>query len=229
MNVFKNQLTVPALLSAGSVALIWAAVTKRAPMSLGEVLGFISGAACVWLVVKENIWNWPIGIINAAFYVYVFGQAKLFADAGLQVVYIILGFLGLYWWLRGGENKTKLKVSRVTPRVVAGLVVTAIIADIALIQLLQRVGGSAPFLDATTTVMSLVAQYMLTKKYFENWYVWIAADIIYIGLYASRGLYLTSVLYAVFLSMCIAGLVQWRQALPARKPTAKAKAVLAKA
>ena len=76
---------------------------------------------------------------------------------------------------------------------------------------LVKIGDSAPFLDALTTVMSLVAQYMLTRKLIENWAIWIAADVIYIGLYASRGLYLTSALYAVFLSLCIAGAIDWHK------------------
>ena len=67
---------------------------------LTEVLGFITGGYCVWLAVVENIWNWPIGIINAGFFTVLFMQSRLFADAGLQIVYIILGFLGWYWWLR---------------------------------------------------------------------------------------------------------------------------------
>jgi nicotinamide mononucleotide transporter len=220
MKDLRTKLTVPALLAAGSAALIWASITKRAPMSLTEVFGFISGAVCVWLVVKENIWNWPIGIINALFYIYVFGEAKLFADASLQVVYVILNILGWYWWLKGGEKKTKLTVSHTKKQTMLRLLAVAVMVDVAMVALLRRLGDSAPFLDSTTTTMSLVAQYMLTKKLLENWYVWIAADIIYIGLYFSRELYLTSVLYAIFMAMCVAGLVEWRRTLHVDKPTA---------
>lgn len=78
---------------------------------------------------------------------------------------------------------------------------------------MQSVNDSTPFLDALTTVLSLVAQYMLTRKLLENWYVWITVDVIYIGLYIYKDLYLTGFLYAIFLCMCIVGLVQWRKAL----------------
>jgi nicotinamide mononucleotide transporter len=80
---------------------------------------------------------------------------------------------------------------------------------------LRAAGGSAPVLDAFTTVLSLAAQWLLNRKSIENWYVWITADVLYIYLYVSRGLHLTAVLYAVFLGLCIAGLVAWRRTLTA--------------
>ncbi|MGI8607999.1 MAG: nicotinamide riboside transporter PnuC [Candidatus Dormibacteria bacterium] len=197
----------------GSVILIAGAATHRVPMDLTEVLGFVTGGWGVWLTVKANIWNWPIGIANSAFYLVLFFQARLFADMSLQVVHIVLGFLGWYWWMRGGESRTPLSVGRTRTRVALALVAITLAATTGLTIFLTRVHDSAPFLDALTTVLSLVAQYLLTRKLIENWFVWITADMIYIGLYASRHLYLTSVLYAVFLAMCIAGVAQWRTSL----------------
>src|SRR4029079_4349001 len=84
------------------------------PLGITEVLGFVTGGLCVWLIVKEHIWNWPIGIANAIFFVILFWNAKLFADMGLQWIYVILGFYGWYWWLHGGKNKKTLHVSSVT-------------------------------------------------------------------------------------------------------------------
>jgi len=198
-----------------SVGLIAASLLHRIPMDITEVLGFVTGGWAVWLTVKQNIWNWPIGIANDAFYVVVFLQARLFADMSLQVVYIVLGFLGWYWWLRGGENKTPLLVSRTSLRAGFVLAVIVVMSTAGLAAFLQRVHDSSPFLDAFTTVLSLAAQYMLTRKLFENWLVWITADVIYIGLYASRGLYLTAVLYFIFGLMCVVGLAQWRASMGA--------------
>jgi len=196
-----------------STALILASTEHWIELQLTEVLAFITGGVCVWLIVKQNIWNWPIGIANDLFFVVLFLQARLFADMSLQVVYVFLGFLGWFWWLNGGREATELTVSRVSPAQCVVLVILAAAATYGGTLYLQSVKDSAPFLDALTTVLSLIAQYMLTRKYIENWWVWISADVIYIGLYAYKHLYLTSVLYGIFLSMCIVGLLQWTQSM----------------
>jgi nicotinamide mononucleotide transporter len=216
MNNFKltrvvNKTTL--LWTLSSLVLIGLTWRGVLPTNFTEVAGFLSGALCVWLVVKQNIWNWPIGIINAVAYFALFYKAGLYADMSLQIMYVILGFLGWYWWLHGGQEKSKLSVQRISLKHSVILAAIGIVATVAMHSYLVKIGDSAPVLDAVTTVMSLIAQYMLTRKYIENWAIWIAADVIYIGLYASRGLYLTSVLYAVFLSMCIVGAITWRQAL----------------
>jgi len=211
-NIIKRNLNITsALWVLASAIIIALAKFGVIPTTFVEVAGFLSGALCVWLLVKQNIWNWPIGIVNAFMYIVVFYQAKLYADMSLQVVYVILGFLGWYWWLRGGQDKTELHVQRTTKKHALVLLVIGIVATFVMYSYLVKIGDSAPFLDALTTVMSLVAQYMLTRKLIENWAIWIAADVIYIGLYASRGLYLTSALYAVFLSLCIAGAIEWHK------------------
>ena len=211
--IFSKTALVWTTLSLSLVALTWRGLL---PTTYVEVAGFLSGALCVWLIVKQNIWNWPLGIINATAYIFLFYSAGLYADMALQVMYILLGFLGWYWWLRGGTNHTKLRVQRIGWRHSLVLLAIGTVAFVVMHAYLVKIGDSAPVLDALTTVMSLVAQYMLTRKYIENWAIWIAADVIYIGLYASRGLYLTSVLYAVFLSMCVVGLITWRQALSSK-------------
>ncbi len=203
-----------ALLALGAVAsvvLTALSAAHRVPLALTEVLGFVTGAWCVWLLVEENIWNWPIGIANNVFYVVVFFRARLFADMSLQVVYIVLSVIGWYLWLHGGAGHGRLAVRRTRWRegvVIAAVVVALTVAGTAF---LRTVRDSAPFLDALTTSMSLAAQYMLTRKLIENWHLWIAVDVIYVGLYASRALPLTAVLYAIFLTMCVVGLRQWRR------------------
>jgi nicotinamide mononucleotide transporter len=194
-----------------SAALIWSALTHHSEMDITEVLGFITGAVAVWLTVKENVWNWPVGIANSAFYVVVFFHARLFADSSLNILYVVLGFLGWYWWLKGGEHRAVLHVSRaskVSAGVLAGI---GVVATAGMTVFLASVHDSAPFLDALTTVLSLIAEYMLARKLLENWWVWITADVIYIGLYSYRSLYLTAILYALFLAMCVVGFMRWRR------------------
>jgi len=201
------------LSAVASVALCLASVRHLVPLALTEVLGFITGGYCVWLTVEENVWNWPIGIANSAFFLALFLHTRLFADAALQLVYIVLGFLGWYWWLRGGPAKTVLHVRRIGMREASVLVLIAVSVTTGMTRFLGSVHDAAPFWDAFTTVLSLIAQYLLTRKVLENWPVWITADVIYVWLYAYKHLYLTSGLYIVFLALCIGGLVRWARTL----------------
>jgi nicotinamide mononucleotide transporter len=182
-----------------------------------EILGFITGAASVWLAVRENVWNWPFAVGNAVFFFVLFFQNRLYGDMALQVVFFGLAILGWYRWLRGGEHHTALHVSRINARLAIGMALTTVVATAVMTVYLRRINDAAPFLDALTTVLSLVGQYLLTRKIIENWHVWIAADVLYIYLYIARGLYLTSVLYVIFLVMCIAGVVQWQRTLESQK------------
>lgn len=174
-----------------------------------EAFSFITGAACVWLTVKQNIWNFPVGLANVVAYCIVFFQSRLFADAGLQIVYFALGLMGWYLWLRGDENQPKMHVKRASHAEIAVLLVLIAAGTLGLWRLLHHLGGAAPFWDGLTTSISLASQWLLNRKRLENWIGWIIVDIIYIPLYASKELYLTSLLYAMFLIMAILGLRAW--------------------
>ena len=208
---------------AASLALLYASWRGWAPFgmtppSLTEALGFVTGGACVYLTVRENVWNFPVGIADSAFFLVLFAGARLYADAGLQVVFIALGFQGWYLWLRGGENRTPLKVERASAGLLAGVAAFVAAATAGLTLFLRAVHDSAPFLDALTTALSLGAQYLLNRKAIENWLLWMTADVIYIYLYASppRRLYLTALLYFVFLCLCVAGLRAWLKTMSER-------------
>ncbi len=182
-------------------------------MTWTEVAGFVTGALCVWLVVRQNVWTFPVGIANNVFFIVLFVQAGLYADAGLQVVYIGLGALGWYWWLRGGPERTRLAVAR-TPRAMwpalaVGLVATTVLLTWLLTTYTDSTVAAA---DALTTAMSLTAQLMLNRKWIGSWWVWIAVDVLYVGLYAYKGLHLTALLYLLFIGLCVRGLIEWRAA-----------------
>ena len=129
----------------------------------------------------------------------------------LQVVYFGLGVYGWLNWLFGGENRSALRISRTSRMEWAVLAIAIPGCTLGLREILLAVNGAAPFWDSLTTVISLAAQYLLCRKRLENWYLWIAADLIYVPLYVSRSLPLTGVLYAVFLAMCVAGLREWHR------------------
>ena len=187
---------------------VWAGQT-----SAMEAISFVTGALCVWLTVKESAWNFPISLLNVATFLFVFARAQLYADAGLQVVYFVLTAIGWWMWLFGGEGRTSLRVARA--HWIEGAAVTAcgIALFLALWQCLRHVGGSASLWDALTTSLSLCAQWLLNRKRLQNWYCWIAVDIIYVPLYLYKHLYLTAALYAIFLCMATMGLLEWRRTL----------------
>ncbi|MEU6758474.1 nicotinamide riboside transporter PnuC [Streptomyces sp. NPDC046685] len=187
-------------------------------MSWTEVLGFVTGALCVWLVARQHIANWPIGIANNVFFIVLFAQAGLYADAGLQIVFIALAAYGWWSWTHGGGPGTTgaLPVRRTTRTEWAWLAAAGAVGVLALTLLLSRATDSTvPFWDALTTGLSLAATYGQCRKLVESWWLWIAADLIYIPLYVYKGLHLTALLYVGFLALCVAGLAGWRRTLPA--------------
>lgn len=187
------------------------------PMTWAEVLGFGTGVLNVWLLVRQNVANWAVGILNVLLLMVVFATYGLYADASLQVVYVVLGLLGWWHWLRGGQRGGRLEVSRTTRAEWTVLAVAGLAATAGLWLLLDRVTDSTvPLPDALTTVLSLAATYLQTRKKLESWWIWIIADLVYIPLYLYKDLWLTGTLYVVFLGLCVAGLLAWQSALRAR-------------
>jgi nicotinamide mononucleotide transporter len=189
-----------------------------------ELAAALTGAISVWLSVRQNIWSWPTAIVNVVLYTVVFWDAKLYADMGLQVVYAVLSLYGWYQWLYGGAGRTELRVTRTPRRLGAILTLVAAVGSALLGTLLRHTTDAAlPFMDSFLSSTSLVAQWMMTKKLLENWLVWIAVDVLYVGMFVFKGLYLTAGLYAVFLVLAVRGYVDWRRSmlvLPPPAPTA---------
>ncbi|MGW1975232.1 nicotinamide riboside transporter PnuC [Streptomyces sp. NPDC001889] len=181
------------------------------PVSWTEVLGFGSGALCVWLVARQHTANWPIGIANNLFFILLFTQAGLYADAGLQAVFITLAAFGWWTWTHGGGPGSTVLPVRRTSRTEWIWLIAAGVAGTALLTLLldRATDSTVPFWDALTTALSLMATYGQCRKRLESWWLWIAADVVHIPLYAHKDLYLTSLLYAGFLVLCVAGLRNW--------------------
>jgi len=181
-----------------------------------ELLAVISGIACVLLVIRQNVWSWPVGLIQVGLYVFIFMRARLYSDVLLHAVYVVLQFYGWYAWLHrtpGGERLTVRRLKAPTFRrwLLAGLAATATLGWL----MWRFTDAAAPFPDAAIAAFSLVAQYLLARKNVEAWYLWIIVDVLAIGVYAGRDLYLTSGLYLIFLGMAILGLREWTRSLSA--------------
>lgn len=176
-----------------------------------EIIAVISSAWSVWLLAKNHPLGWWIGLIGVVLYGIVFYQVKLYAEVGLQAFYLFTSVQAIYIWLKGGENQTEKPVGYVPKKILWISLAIAIASVFALQSLLMTLRGAAPFWDALTTIISLVAQLYLMNRYVESWYLWIIVDVIYVPLYASRSLYLTSFLYVIFGLMAIQGLRNFTQ------------------
>ena len=187
-----------------------------------EQAAALFGVIGVWLSVKEKVWAWPAGIVNVSLYAIVFWRARLYADTGLQVVYLALSLYGWYEWLYGGANRSPLRVTRTPPREAVLLAMGAVLLAVVMGTALARgTDASLPWLDSSLTAASLAAQWLLTRKRLENWIVWIVADVVYVGMFLYKGLRLTAVLYAVFLVLAVLGLREWRRSLRASASAAR--------
>lgn len=191
-------------------------------MSTLEWIAAIAGAVSVYLSARENIWSWPTGIVNVGLYIIVFERAGLYSDTGLQVVYLILSIYGWYEWLYGGKNRTELSVTRATPRDWLLSVPVGVVFWLVLATYTARLPGVAlPYADSGLTTISLIAQWMLTRKRLENWILWVVADILYVPMYLYKRLPVTAALYLVFLVLAVMGLRAWWRSYKAQ-PAAEA-------
>jgi nicotinamide mononucleotide transporter len=168
----------------------------------------------VYLTARQVIWCWPLAIVSVAMYGVVFFHAKLYADMGLQAVYLVLAAYGWWAWLHGGADRAELHVSKVAAGV--GVLVTTIGAagGAGLGLVLDRWTDAAlPFMDSTLSSLSVVAQWMQTRKLLEAWLLWIAVDVSYVGMFVFKGLIVTAGLYAVLLCLAVLGYWKWRQSM----------------
>ena len=204
-----TQANLPNLIGfAASIFVLLLSVQWFVPIQLDliEAIAAIASAWSVWLLAKNNPLGWWIGLIGVIAYAAVFYKVKLYGEVAIQFFYLVTSLQAIYIWLRGGENSTEKPVCRMNQR---WLILTAVLVTVGVFGLrtvLVYLGGAVPFWDALTTVLSAIAQLYLMERYLESWYLWIVADTIYVPLYASRGLYLTSILYAIFWLMAIYGL-----------------------
>lgn len=179
-----------------------------------EVAGFLTGGICVFLQVREKIWNWPVGIANNVLYMFMFWQNKLYADACLQLFFMAIAVYGWWKWLYGGAGHSHLQVQRTTARFAWALLAITVVAGAIIYAVLRRFSDSdVPWGDATTTAVSLTAQYMLGRKFIENWFLWIGVNVLYLGLYCYKRLFLTALLNVIFTVLCVMGYRSWRASL----------------
>jgi nicotinamide mononucleotide transporter len=159
---------------------------------------------------RQNVWGWPIGMISVGLSAVVFWEARLYADAGLQLVYVVLSVYGFWAWRHGAAGGEALRVRRGSPAALLGLFALGAAGAAGLgLLLATRTRADLPYWDASTTAFSLVAQWMQTRKWIENWVIWIVVDVVYVGMYVKKDLLGMAGLYAVFTALAVVGLWAW--------------------
>lgn len=182
--------------------------------SLLEVSGVITGILCVYLAAKNRIWSWPLAIISVLIYVIIFTEARLYADAGLQIYFLIMNIYGWYFWSRKSDQQSKVPVSHISLKesllsVLAISLFTAVLGTF----LFKGTDASFPYVDSFCTACSIVAQLLLARKIIENWLIWIAVDIIYVGVYILKDLHLTAGMYTLYVFIAAIGYIDWKKNL----------------
>jgi nicotinamide mononucleotide transporter len=181
-----------------------------------EVVAVAFGVLSVWLSTRQHIVSWPTALVNTALYFVVFLRAGLYANMGLQAVYFSLSLYGWYAWLYGGAQHTPLVVRRATRRHAMLLAPLAVAVALIVGFTLSRVqGATLPWLDASTTAVSLVAQWMMTRKLLENWILWNLVNVVMVGMMISQGLFPTAALYGAYFVLAVSGFVSWRRSMTA--------------
>jgi nicotinamide mononucleotide transporter len=198
------------------------------PISWLEFVGTIFNLVCVILVARRNILTWPIGLVGVLLFGVLFYQINLYADVFEQVYYLITGIVGWYMWanLKRGDRSDKDKKVRITTNSLSAnfvwigvIAVVSVVATWALsnahnwLPVIFPEEASLPAIDATTTIMSFAAQYLMMRRKLENWYLWIAVDVVAIWLYWYKGVPFVALLYLVFLFNAFYGLFSWKQSI----------------
>jgi nicotinamide mononucleotide transporter len=199
-----------------------------------EIFGAVTGIVYVFLEIRQSIWLWPVGIVTSAVYIWVFFTSKIYADMSLQVYYLAISIMGWYWWVRGtgrraqgteqnwereiggkGEKeKGELQVTRLNFKTALVLAVVFVLLYIAMWIVLTRLTDSpVPVRDSFITSLSIVATWMLARKIYEHWYLWIVVNFVSAVLFLTRGLYPTVILYVVYGIMSFVGLFEWKKTI----------------
>lgn len=164
-----------------------------------------------------RVWAWPLAMAASACYGVLFAHSKLYGEAGLQVFFIAISVWGWWQWWRGradGGQAIALRWMSVAQRWRAAAWTLATWPLLGVL-LLQVTDSDVPFADALPTVASVTGQILLGAKFVENWLVWLAVNLLSVALFAYKGLWLTTVLYALFALLSWAGWLAWRRKAPA--------------
>ena len=182
-----------------------------------EVLGFCVGLLYLWWEYHADRRLWIASIVMPSISMWIYFSKGLYADFGINIYYFVIAIYGYIAWSRAGRKEKKksgesLPITRIAPRVLAGCSGVFLLLWGALYLILRYLTDSTvPVADAFTTALSIVAMWMLARKYLEQWIAWIAVDAVCVALYAYKGIYLYAILYALYTVIAVVGYRNWRR------------------
>ncbi|HOM63487.1 MAG TPA: nicotinamide riboside transporter PnuC [Dysgonamonadaceae bacterium] len=184
-----------------------------------EMFAALLGIISVWYARKENILVFPFGIVNVLIYIYICFTARLYANAGINAVYLISNIYGWYMWARKDENNGSLQITRNTSKQNVSSWVSVVVVYVAAFFVLREANKTdpdylhsyLPYIDSFNTSFFLVATILMAVKKAENWVFWIIGDLVSIPIFISQGLYFTGIQYMVFLVLAILGWIEWKK------------------
>ena len=184
-----------------------------------EIFGTVVGLIYLWLEYKASIYLWIASIVMPAIYIFIYYEAGLYADFGINIYYLLIAVYGWFVW-KYGEKKEKnetpkeLSIAHTPTKYIIPLVAIFFVTFALIVWILKEFTDSTvPVLDSFTTALSIIAMWMLAHKYLEQWLVWIIVDLVCVGLYIYKGLYFTSGLYALYDVIAIFGYRNWKRAM----------------
>ncbi|MCB1451170.1 MAG: nicotinamide mononucleotide transporter [Nitratireductor sp.] len=179
-----------------------------------EIVAATFGLINVVLIIRRSMWNYPFGIAMVILYCWIFYEARLYSDALLQIFFLVIQVFGIFWWLKGRDDTGLVMARDLSPQSAGMAAMIAMIGTAALGYSMNTWTDAAlPYWDACTTVLSVIAQILMARRYLQSWLVWITVDVLAIGIYLTKDLTPTAALYALFLCLSIAGYLRWRNSM----------------
>ncbi|MBP3678689.1 MAG: nicotinamide mononucleotide transporter [Bacteroidaceae bacterium] len=179
-----------------------------------EVIGTIVGLVYLWLEYKASIYLWIASIIMPAIYIFVYYDAGLYADFGINIYYLGAAVYGWLVWRFGNKSKAQkeLPITRMPMKSWLKVSMVYIVAQLLIAWILiEYTDSNVPWWDAFTTALSVVGMWMLARKYLEQWWEWIVVDVVCVGLYIYKELFFTAGLYAFYAIIAIFGWLNWKR------------------
>ena len=180
-----------------------------------QLTGIVLGLLYLWLEYRADIRLWIVGLAMPVVHGVLYYKSGLYADFSMQLVYIAAGIYGLTAWSRRSKSQPQKAaiVIGFTPRWgwVAAAAAYAVLHAVIYWVLVRFTDSTVPFWDSMTTALCIVAYWMLSRKYVEQWLVWLAVDAITVGLYVFKGIPVTAALYALYCVLAVAGYIRWRR------------------